>query len=301
MSGEAVTARLYVIVAKYAPTAVVFRRGPTRHFQMLLWDLKTDRITPGQWLKHRVYTENADLSPDGRFLIYNAATYSPNHQLGGGYVAISKPPFFTALALYPTPEFEEGGCFFLGNRRFWVGSSAEDLGKGLLLRSNGLRRVPRFPETLLRKNIEDWPFARRDGWTNVAMSVTKGEDGRLLRRNWTMDKGLGEGFTLTQMRTQMLSYKIADLRAKYPWQSFELHSRDGVLELHAEWADVWRNDVLFAREGCLFRMRAGEKPSLVANLNANKFVSVRAPYAGLQTARRERNDPKWYSLRGEVH
>ncbi len=51
---------------------------------MLTWDLKSNKLTQGQWLKHRVYSEYADLSPDGRHLIYHAATHKPDPVAGGG-------------------------------------------------------------------------------------------------------------------------------------------------------------------------------------------------------------------------
>jgi hypothetical protein len=59
-------ARITGIVARGAPLAVLFRRGPSKQVLQLLWNLETDEITPGQWLKARVYDERADLSPDGR-------------------------------------------------------------------------------------------------------------------------------------------------------------------------------------------------------------------------------------------
>lgn len=58
--------RLYSIVARDAPVAVVFRRGPTRQVEVLRWDLRSDRVTAGQWLKGRIYERRCDLSPGGR-------------------------------------------------------------------------------------------------------------------------------------------------------------------------------------------------------------------------------------------
>lgn len=72
---ERIPARLHVILAREAPKAVVFRRGPTGQVCTLGWDLETDTFTMGQWLKGRIYEYRSDLSPDGELMIYFAADY----------------------------------------------------------------------------------------------------------------------------------------------------------------------------------------------------------------------------------
>ena len=72
---EPVPARLHVILAREAPKAVVFRRGPSGCVCTLGWDLETDTFTMGQWLRGRIYEYRADLSPDGERMIYFAADF----------------------------------------------------------------------------------------------------------------------------------------------------------------------------------------------------------------------------------
>ena len=72
---EPVPARLHVILAREAPKAVVFRRGPSGQVCTLGWDLETDTFTMGQWLKGRIYEYRSDLSPDGELMIYFATDY----------------------------------------------------------------------------------------------------------------------------------------------------------------------------------------------------------------------------------
>ena len=50
------TTRLDAIVARDVRTAVVFRRGPSKHVRLILWDLARDTFTRGQWLAGRVYS-----------------------------------------------------------------------------------------------------------------------------------------------------------------------------------------------------------------------------------------------------
>jgi len=65
--------RIDVLFAAEARRAVILRRGPKTHYQLIAWDLSNDTFTCGQWMKGlvRLY----DLSPDGRLLIYWAAQY----------------------------------------------------------------------------------------------------------------------------------------------------------------------------------------------------------------------------------
>lgn len=72
---ERIPARLHVILAREAPKAVVFRRGPSGQVCTLGWDLETDTFAMGQWLKGRIYEYRSDLSPDGELMIYFATDY----------------------------------------------------------------------------------------------------------------------------------------------------------------------------------------------------------------------------------
>ena len=72
---ERVPARLHVILAREAPKAVIFRRGPSGRVCTLGWDLETDTFTMGQWLKGRIYEYRSDLSPDGELMIYFATDF----------------------------------------------------------------------------------------------------------------------------------------------------------------------------------------------------------------------------------
>lgn len=67
--------RLYVIQARESSSAVVFRRGPSKHVQLVKWNTDTDEFEEGQWFKGRIYERRCDLSPNGRFLVYFAANY----------------------------------------------------------------------------------------------------------------------------------------------------------------------------------------------------------------------------------
>ena len=106
--------RIYALLAKAAPRAVIFRRGPSKQVLLLGWNTATDEITEGQWFKGRIYERRCDLSPDGELLLYFAASYRAPYF---SWSAISKPPFLTALALWPKGDaWGGGGLFKAGDR-----------------------------------------------------------------------------------------------------------------------------------------------------------------------------------------
>ncbi len=113
---EPTPARLFMILARKSPTAVIFRRGPSHWVQLVKWDTAGDTFQIGQWFHGRVYERRCDLSPDGSLLIYFAQKISPHtlkdREFTHTWTAISKPPYFTALALWPKGQSWDGGGLF---------------------------------------------------------------------------------------------------------------------------------------------------------------------------------------------
>lgn len=163
--------RLWAVFASEAPRAVILRRGPKTHFQLIDWNLETNAVTPGQWMKG--YVRLCDLSPSGSKLIYWAHQYHPGahwkhaeqspkfgerlstsyeplnmrprkrsakkgekrrtmpcymrgaesverqarvRKNWGSWTAISTPPFFSALAIWPSFGHWTGGGVFVSER-----------------------------------------------------------------------------------------------------------------------------------------------------------------------------------------
>src|ERR1041384_8508875 len=69
--------RLFAILARKSPYAVIFRRGPSRSVLLIRWNTETDTFEHGQWLRGRIYERRCDLSPDGGLLLYFAANWHP--------------------------------------------------------------------------------------------------------------------------------------------------------------------------------------------------------------------------------
>ncbi len=112
-------ARLHVLLAREASVGVILRRGPSRWVQMIHWDTERDIFTLGQWFKGRVYENKCDLSPDGKLFIYfvhKGNNWRLHPDYGYTWTAISKPPYFTALALWKEYGTWGGGGHFYDNK-----------------------------------------------------------------------------------------------------------------------------------------------------------------------------------------
>lgn len=110
--------RLFVIMAREAPVAVVVRRGPAAWAQITLWDTESDAFTRGAWFRGRIYENKCDVSPDGQLFVYAAfqgrklrTSYSDS------WTAVSRPPWLHALALWPMGTTYGGGGRFVDDRR----------------------------------------------------------------------------------------------------------------------------------------------------------------------------------------
>lgn len=119
------SARLQVILARDTPKAVIIRRGPTEWARLSLWHTDSDSFEHGQWFKGHIYADRCDLSPDGSLLIYfaakwNAYTLAADTPYDTSWIAISKPPYLTALALWNCGTTYCHGGLFEDNRTVWL-------------------------------------------------------------------------------------------------------------------------------------------------------------------------------------
>jgi hypothetical protein len=109
-------ARLHVLMARHAPYAVIIRRGPAKSVCTVGWDRIKDTFEVGQWLRGRIYEKRADLSPDGRHLIYFAGNFIWNSETKGTWTAISRAPYLKAISIWAKGDTYFGGGVFLDNK-----------------------------------------------------------------------------------------------------------------------------------------------------------------------------------------
>lgn len=111
--------RLALVIAAAAPIAVILRRGPTRWVEVIRWNTANDTFVHGQWLHGRIYEERCGLSPDGTLFVYFAMKHGHIDEASGyrvTFTAVSKPPYLTALAMWPEGSTWGGGGRFTAPR-----------------------------------------------------------------------------------------------------------------------------------------------------------------------------------------
>ena len=301
--------RLYAILARDGRSGVVFRRGPSRQVRLLRWWLDSDTVEPGQWLKGRIYERRCDVSPDGSMLVYFAAKWETPLAT---WTAISRPPYLTALALWPKGDAWGGGGLFLGPRTLGLNhfeSSPVQTGKRRQawhpLGDEGVP-LPRLPRGLAVKPVAAWagrgedsPIEdtrmSRDGWQLVAPG-TRGSSSRGDEFAFRFEQP--EVYERPSPRTGANPLVLRRLltaigQRNGPWrvESFQICRPDGtgVRDVaDCGWAD-WdqTGDLLFALGGCLYRLPAVRAPEtvtcpidgarLVADLTSMRFEGISAP------------------------
>lgn len=295
MNTSAVTARVHLILARKAPVMAVFRRGPSNQVALLAWNLVTDEITLGQWLKGRIYARRADLSPDGRHLIYFAANHRPQDPTGGSWTAVSRMPHLTALHLYHWGHCWNGGGLFINDSAYWLngdGTNGPDARVPC-----GLKRVMTPPKGLHPHMGEDpvtyFPQLLRDGWTEAGRTAQDGTHLTVFRKpvspGWTLEKTFHAGI------------RVGRWRECYS-ETHRLLGPDGteVALPDAESADTRAGDVLTAERGCLMRRQMVAQgpsgPRLVADLNGLRFTARQADYSGLHKGSPRTPTDGWHPL-----
>ena len=169
--------RLHLFFATENDRAVILRQGPARHFRLVLWHRESDSFEDGQWMKHRVYPDRCDLSPDGRHFIYFALNGDWKGMTEGAYTALSRPPYFTALALFPEGNTWGGGGQFLDNIHYLA-----DGGPDVIGRDDGLARLFRreptkhCPTGLFKIDGKCAPIGQAKAETALARNQTRHPD-----------------------------------------------------------------------------------------------------------------------------
>jgi hypothetical protein len=280
---------LYGILARDGRSAVVFRRGPSRAVLLLRWWLHSDTVEEGQWFRGRIHEQDGDLSPDGEHLVYFAAKHKGPF---GTWTAISRPPFLTALALWPVGDTWNGGGIFLGPHQV-----------GLAHRGTKMQLAPGFA---LPKNwrVEQLPYPSFNFTVDYPPYIGSPlECIRLLRGGWDMTPGkahrqnrssrVWESFDppLTFRRRQpghsnvILSWFTTGLFVRggpSDERSAEVSDQSGrVLRRFpvADWVEFsYGGDLLIGTGGCLYRL-PGHRVGLASDdpLDGAKLVADLRP------------------------
>jgi hypothetical protein len=160
------TPRIFGIPATRAPVVAVLARGPSRWARLGRWAVESDTYEHGAWLAGSVYPQRCDVSPDGRWFAYFALKPSSRWEAGWTYVAVSRLPWFTALAAWGTGGTWTRGVRFVEDRERWP-ADAPDVGDPTPIRE-------RFGLEVRR--AETFSVERDRGWTETPDTPARAAD-----------------------------------------------------------------------------------------------------------------------------
>lgn len=282
-------ARLYVLLARGSSRAVIFRRGPSSQVQLIKWNLDDDSFEFGQWLKGRIYERRCDLSPDGELLVYFAADFRRSI---GSWTAVSRPPFLTALALWPKGDCWGGGGQFFSDTCLMLNHQQDEmtLASGFSI-PNWFSISPCGDWSGRGEDDPIWSSRlARDGWSLVSSPErTKDDHGAEIWIEFDPPIRWERPHPLWP-RKYTLEMSILGIKERNGrWYRIEHRVRGEKAYIGAigrsEWADWSRNgDLLFAQSGCLYRLRpvegrfgAIEESEQIADFNDLQFQRVEPP------------------------
>jgi hypothetical protein len=275
--------RLFFLLARKAPTGVLFRRGPSKWVQIVKWNTETDAFDPGHWFHGRIYEKRCDLSPDGEKMIYFAQKIKKrtlrDDEYTYAWTAISKIPWLTALALWPKGDCWHGGGLFFDNRTIWLNHKPEVAVPHPKHQPPKHLKILPNPEAVGEDDPVFYPRLERDGWVQ--------------RQEWQGRHDFRDGF---------VTGLSAVWEKKHPFEPLELVMQDSIvrysrrLEFAVQrkrpsalyriegvgWAD-WdhRGRLVYVKDGKLFAMRCdsveNSEPKALMDFNAARPEFREAP------------------------
>lgn len=252
--------------------------------RVLLWHTDTDTLEHGQWFKGRIYEHRGDLSPDGSLFVYFASKISARTKQDTEYTyawtAISKPPWLTALALWPKGDCWHGGGLFLDKRTLWLNHRPDAARPHKDHQPKGMRVISN-PDA----HGEDEPIyyrrLERDGWVMVQEGYF--EESR--NEGWlAVEPRVWEKPNSAWERTLVMQFHGYLYKTYGPPRVFrysllnKLEDSEAPIE-GATWAD-WdkQGRLVFARDGRLLAQEApGTAPAVIADLNGQEPEAIVSP------------------------
>jgi hypothetical protein len=241
--------RLFVYLAREAPVGVVLRRGPSEWARLSVWHTDNDTFEHGQWIKGRIYERRSDVSADGSLFaafVRKSGWRSAHPKSADTWLAISRPPYFTALALWFIGGTYHTGGFFPERSSIWTGfmEHPPDIGS--------------LPDWLNVTAPRDIPYIDRTAdWTDRTVHFN-----RLLRDGWNLTEAAEaetnwERRNLKDNMTLKMSHRFDTFqRPGGPYVvTFQIRKEQDGSEIElgeAAWAD-WdqHGRLVLARDGCL--------------------------------------------------
>jgi hypothetical protein len=269
-------ARLHVLLARDAKSAVVIRRGPSKTSAVFGWDRSKDTFRVGQWVRARIYERRCDLSPDGKWFIYFAMNGRWKSETKGSWTAISEAPFLKAVTLFGKGDCWQGGGLFTGKKSYWLNGC----GYTAVREDRRLTRDAAFqPAKHYGSECTGVYYVRlqRDGWRLVAEDNVE-----RLKNLDVFEKAAGCGWVLRKLAHSEVGAPPG--KGCY-WDEHELESEEigeCIRKGDWEWADLDGKRLVWAEKGKLWAghlHRDGlREETCLQDFNEMEFEAIAAPY-----------------------
>jgi hypothetical protein len=282
--------KLFVVLARQAPVGVIFRRGPSEWCQLIKWNTVDDTFEEGQWLHGKIYVRRCDLSPDGTKLLYFAAKYqgsSYDATYTHAWTAVSKPPWLTAIALWPKGDTWAGGGLFHDNSHIWlnhVPARAQahpdhQPPPGLYVNPNPFASGEDYPLYANRLDRDGWRYRQHGSFVLRGGNWVTEQEEICVKTDPTRRFELQMTLTGIEPRTPGGS-------AVYNWLVRDLVNSATSVVPADQWAD-WDSlgRLVYGSDGGLFAgpVHPGAQidTDKIADFTENKFADVKAPDSAL--------------------
>ncbi len=275
-----VPARLFVLLAREAPVGVILRRGPSKWVQLIKWNTESDTFEAGQWFRGRVFEYSGDLSPDGRLFFY-IAHKRDNQQdrpdYSDGWMAVSKPPYFTALALWPIKAQPDG--HFIDNSTLQLYGRSNPHPDHL---PSELNVVNDNPDGFTSFPYHD-AFLAHHGWTPTGLFSNDGNNEHLSWAGYDREKiRWVKNLPSSHIRAQWRGFRvnIPGGALNHFNYTFVSNNQDFALQ-GANWADFdQQGRLVLAKDGKIFSAEIQNNAlqlTELADFNANQHEPVETP------------------------
>ena len=145
--------------------ALILRRAKDRMYNLIAWNRADDSFVEGQWIREDVWPDLCSLSPDGQHFLYHVKNSSMWRQATENYTVVSRPPWFTAVALFPQGGLSCAGGSFVSNNQFVIDGDLRT--DDIIGRATGLTQLirgdatPNCPTGLRLRNGNPAQLAKR--------------------------------------------------------------------------------------------------------------------------------------------
>ena len=246
--------------------------------QLIRWNTKTDKFDHGQWLKHKVFERQADLSPCGDKLIYMSTYYRrvdrELHRHLGPILIVSRPPYFTAAALVHVSDSQASG-YFQSDKVIRIPQTA------FVAKPNGrqTKNATQFAAIPAGENFTEIDALRLAGWKIEYL-------GEQIRFCFPLVATKAfPNHSNYQLQMEALSKQQNTNNRRYTLINHETGEEDFLGEF--SWVDIDKNDdLLFAKDGQLFRLKPQwstaapidlTQAKLLYDFRPSQFAELEAP------------------------